>query len=66
MRFQFVPVVVGSVLIAAPGIGNAGLSDSIDALRQIATDVGRAIGATSSLEPADPSNTRAGLVGDGT
>jgi branched-chain amino acid transport system substrate-binding protein len=47
MRFQFVSVVVGSVLIAAPGIGNAGLSDRTDALRQIAASVGHVIGAAS-------------------
>ena len=42
MRFQSTFVVVGALLIAAPGIGNAAQrSDTIDALRQIATDVGR-------------------------
>jgi hypothetical protein len=43
--FEFV-FVVCVMLIAAPGIGNAGLSDSI-ALRQTATDVGRVVGAAS-------------------
>ncbi len=49
MRIQSVHayVVVGAMLIAVPGIGNAGLSDRVDALRQIATDVGRVIGAAS-------------------
>ena len=37
MRFQFTVVPVGTLLIAAPGIGNAAQhSDRIDALRQIA------------------------------
>jgi hypothetical protein len=48
MRFQSTFVVVGALLIAAPGIGNAAQrSDTIDALRQIATDVGRVIAAAS-------------------
>jgi hypothetical protein len=48
MRFQSVFAVVGALLIAAPGIGNAAQrSDRIDALRQIAIDVGRVIGAAS-------------------
>jgi len=48
MRIQSVYVVVGTMLIAAPGVGNAGLSDRVDALRQIATDVGHVIGAASA------------------
>jgi branched-chain amino acid transport system substrate-binding protein len=45
MRFQSV---VGAMLIAAPGIGSAARrNDRIDALRQIATDVGRVISAAS-------------------
>ncbi len=48
MRIQSVYVVVGALLIAAPGIGNAGLSDRVDALRQIAADVGHVIGAASA------------------
>jgi hypothetical protein len=48
MRFQSVFAVVGALLIAAPGIGNAAQrGDRIDALRQIAIDVGRIIGAAS-------------------
>jgi branched-chain amino acid transport system substrate-binding protein len=49
MRFQFVFVVVAAaMLIVGPGIGNAAQrSDRIDALRQIATDIGRVIGAAS-------------------
>jgi branched-chain amino acid transport system substrate-binding protein len=47
MRIQFLSVVVGSMLIAAPGSGNAGLSDRADALRQIAASVGHVIGAAS-------------------
>jgi branched-chain amino acid transport system substrate-binding protein len=48
MRFQSVFVVVGAMLIAAPGIGSAARrNDRIDALRQIATDVGRVISAAS-------------------
>jgi branched-chain amino acid transport system substrate-binding protein len=48
MRFQSLIVVLGTMLIAAPGIGNAAQrSDRIDALRQIATDVGRVIGVAS-------------------
>jgi hypothetical protein len=44
MRFQSVFAVVGALLIAAPGIGNAAQrSDRIDALRQIATDIGRVL-----------------------
>jgi branched-chain amino acid transport system substrate-binding protein len=35
-------------MLAVPGIGNAGLSDRADALRQIASDVGRVIGAASA------------------
>jgi hypothetical protein len=47
MRFQFT-FVVGAMLIAAPGIGNAAQrSDRIDALQQIATGIGRVIGAAS-------------------
>ena len=48
MRFQSVFVVVGAMLIAAPGIGSAARrNDRFDALRQIATDVGRVISAAS-------------------
>jgi phage-related tail protein len=48
MRFQFVVVPVGALLIAAPRIGDAAQhSDRIDALRQIATDVGHATNAAS-------------------
>ena len=44
MRSQSVCVVVGAMLIAAPETGSAALrSDRIDALRQIATDVGRLV-----------------------
>jgi branched-chain amino acid transport system substrate-binding protein len=48
MRFQSVIVAVGALLIAAPGIGNAAQhSERIDALRLIATDIGRVISAAS-------------------
>jgi branched-chain amino acid transport system substrate-binding protein len=48
MRFQFVVVPVGALLSAAPGIGDAAQrSDRIDALRQIATDVGHVTNAAS-------------------
>jgi len=48
MRFQSVFVVVGAMLIVAPGTGSAARrSDRIDALRQIATDVGRLSSAAS-------------------
>ena len=48
MRFQFVFVVIGAMLLAATGIGDAAQrSDRIDALRQIAIDVGRIIGTAS-------------------
>jgi hypothetical protein len=48
MRFQSVFVVVGAMLIAAPGIGNAAQrGDRIDALRQIATGIGSVTGAAS-------------------
>jgi hypothetical protein len=48
MRFQFVVVPVGALLIAAPRIGGAAQhSDRIDALRQIATDGGHATNAAS-------------------
>jgi branched-chain amino acid transport system substrate-binding protein len=48
MRLQSIPIVVGTMLIAAHGIANAAQrSDRMDALRQMATDVGRAVGAAS-------------------
>jgi branched-chain amino acid transport system substrate-binding protein len=48
MRLQSIPVVVGTMLIAAHGGASvAQRSDRIDALRQMATDVGRAVGAAS-------------------
>jgi branched-chain amino acid transport system substrate-binding protein len=48
MRLQSMPVVVGTMLIAAHGIANAAQrNDRMDALRQMATDVGRAVGAAS-------------------
>jgi hypothetical protein len=48
MRFQSVFVVVGALLIAAPGTGTAAQrNDRIDALKQIATDVGRVVAAAS-------------------
>jgi branched-chain amino acid transport system substrate-binding protein len=48
MRFQSVSVVVGAMLIAAPGTGTAAQrNDRIDALKQIATDVGRVVAAAS-------------------
>ena len=48
MRCEFAFVVVYAMLIAAPGVGNAAeRSDRIDALRQIATGVGRVIGIAS-------------------
>jgi hypothetical protein len=48
MRFQSAFVVVGAMLIAAPGTGSAAQrSHRIDALRQIATDVGRLSSAAS-------------------
>ena len=48
MRFQSVSVVVGALLIAAPGTGTAAQrNDRIDALKQIATDVGRVVAAAS-------------------
>jgi phage-related tail protein len=48
MRFQFIVAPLGALIIAAPGIGNAAQHcDRIDALRQIATDVGHAINAAS-------------------
>jgi hypothetical protein len=48
MWCRFACAVVGVVLIAAPGLGSAAQrSDRIDALLQIATGVGRAIGAAS-------------------
>jgi branched-chain amino acid transport system substrate-binding protein len=48
MRCQFAFVVVGTMLIAAPELGNAAQrSDRIDALLQIATGVGHVIGAAS-------------------
>ena len=47
MRFQFT-FVVGAMLIAVSGSGNAAQrSDRIDALQQIATGIGRVIGAAS-------------------
>jgi branched-chain amino acid transport system substrate-binding protein len=48
MRYQSISVVVGALLIAAPGTGNAAQrSDRIGALKQIATDVGRVVAAAS-------------------
>jgi branched-chain amino acid transport system substrate-binding protein len=49
MRFQSVfVVVVAAMVIVGPGIGNAAQrSDRIDALRQIATSIGRVIAAAS-------------------
>jgi branched-chain amino acid transport system substrate-binding protein len=48
MRLRSIPVVVGTMLIAAHGVVNAAQrSDRMDALRQMATDVGRAVGAAS-------------------
>ena len=45
---QFVFVVVGAMLVAAPGTGNAAQrSDRLDALRQIATGIGSVSGAAS-------------------
>ena len=45
---RFFMVVAGAMLIAAPGTGNAApRSDRIDALKQIATDVGRVVAAAS-------------------
>jgi hypothetical protein len=45
---QFVFVVVGAMLVAAPGTGNAAQrSDRLDALRQIATGIGSVGGAAS-------------------
>jgi hypothetical protein len=47
MRFQFA-FVVGAMLIAVSGIGNAAQrSDRTDALQQIATGIGPVIGAAS-------------------
>jgi branched-chain amino acid transport system substrate-binding protein len=48
MPFQFVVVPVGALLIAAPGVGDAAQHvDRIDALLQIATDVGHATNTAS-------------------
>jgi hypothetical protein len=48
MRSQCVFVVVSAMVIAAPGIGNAAQrSGKIDALGEIATNLGRVIGAAS-------------------
>ncbi len=45
---RFCMVVAGALLIGAPGTGNAApRSDRIDALKQIATDVGRVVAAAS-------------------
>jgi hypothetical protein len=45
---QFAFVVVGAMLVAAPGTGNAAQrSDRLDALRQIATGIGSVSGAAS-------------------
>ncbi len=48
MRLQFIFVCVGAMLMAAHGIADAAQrSDRIDALRQIATDVGRIVSTAS-------------------
>jgi branched-chain amino acid transport system substrate-binding protein len=48
MRFQPVFVVVGAMLVAAPGTGNAAQrNDRIDSLQQIANSIGRVIAAAS-------------------
>jgi hypothetical protein len=46
-------------MIAAPGIGNAGLSNRADTLRQIAASVGHVIGAASACREISQSRIRA-------
>jgi branched-chain amino acid transport system substrate-binding protein len=58
MRVWCLFVVVGA-MIAAPGIGNAGLSNNADAVRQIAVSVGYVIGAASACKEVSRSRLQA-------